>query len=333
MVTNPSRSTIRFVLRLLNQLMNGEKKTVSEVLKESPFKDAAIRRCLDLLEKEIPLIELEGKRPKRWAFKWPTEKTVEPFTVLALRLAQIMLTFLRGSELDARLEDVITDHTIRISSTNYIPPDISRMFFAKTRFFEPMGIESNVIDQIVQCIIEQKCILATYTHFNGEPDEVTIDPYSLIYADEGLYLYGKCTNSGKTSHIATCRLYHTGRFQQFKRLEKSFQYPVRDVYDPEKLFQNCFGIFLPSDKEATPEDVICRFSPKWKHYLHNHKWHKSQTVPKETGEGHLEVQFKLHITSDLARWLRGFGSEITVVAPTRLEKWVSTGEDPEYSKQ
>lgn len=330
MANNPDRSTTRFVLKILNQLMNGERKTVSDILKEYPFKDAAIRRCLNLLKEEIPLIDLEGKRPKRWVFKWPTEKTVEPFTVLALRLSQIMLTFLRGSELDAQLENVITDHTTRISSTSYIPPDISRMFFAKTRYFEPM--KENVIDLIAQCIIEQKCIFTTYTHFDGEQDKVTIEPYSLIYADEGLYLYGKCTDGNKINHIDTCRLYHTARFQNIKRLDKVFPYPPKDVYDPEKLFQDCFGIFLPNDEEAMPEEVVCLFSPKWKHYLYNHKWHQSQTLPIERENGNWEVHFKLHITSDLARWLRGLGTEVIVVAPVRLERWVSTGEDPEYSK-
>jgi len=328
MVNNPDRSTTRFVLKILNQLMNGEKKTVVEILKEAPFKDAAVRRCLDLLKEEIPLVELEGKRPKRLVFKWPTEKTVEPFTVLGLRLAQIMLTFLRGSELDARFEDVITDHNIRISATSYIPPDISRMFFAKTRHFEP--IKENVIDLIAQCIIEQKCVFASYVHFKGEQDEVIIEPYSLIYADEGLYLYGKCINGNKTSHIETRRLYNAARFQKVKKLDQSFLYPTKDVYDPERLFQNCFGIFLPSNEETVPEEVVCCFSSKWKHYLHNHKWHKSQTIPVEKEDGKWEVRFKLHLTSDLARWLRRFGTEVTVIAPERLEKWVSTGKDPEY---
>lgn len=314
------RSTLRFTLQLLNKLMNGETITVQETLKNTSFKEAAIRRCLESLRKFIPQIEVKSGKPQMWSFKWPDQYVSDAFSVLTLRLARSMLNFLRGSELDAKLSEILMEHLQRANISSTGPSDISRMFFAKTKSIKPMGIKSNTVDVLVKSIFEQTCVQVTYQQFDGKVNNVKIEPYSLIFSDEGFYCYAKCLTSEKTDHIETCRLYHIGRFQIIKQLKERFLYPERDEYDPEALFQNCFGIFLPSNKNQQPQNIICKFSPKWKSYLYNHRWHESQSTPLELNDGYLQISFYLYVTPDLIRWIRSFGSELEILSPNEIKK-------------
>lgn len=326
-----SRSSLEFMLQVLRRLMEGRVMTVADILDGAPFQDAAVRRHLDLLEQSIPEIRRCDGWPQTWRFEWPQSTQAEPFSVLSLKLARAMLGFLRGSELDARLGDLVSEHLRRLPHTPMIPHDVSRMFFAKTRMINPLGLNRNTIDVLVQCIFEQRQVLARYAFFDGELCDMTFEPYSLIFSDEGLYCYGRCVDSDKTKHIDTRRLYHVGRFQTIRATPERFPYPERDEYDPEKLFEHCFGIFLPEGENSEPEQITLRFTNRWRHYLENHRWHASQTPPTELSDGRLEIRLCLHVTHDLARWIRGLGSDVEVTAPKLLQEWVKVGVDPEYA--
>jgi predicted DNA-binding transcriptional regulator YafY len=313
------RSSLRFTLQLLNKLMSGELITVQETLKHSSFKEAAVRRCLESLRKTIPQIEVKSGKPQIWSFKWPDQYISDAFSILTLKLARSLLSFLRGSELDAKLSEILMEHLQR-DTTSMGPLDISRMFFAKSRTIKPFGIKTDTVDVLVKSIFEQTYVKAVYQQFDGKVNSIKIEPYSLIFSDEALYCYAKCSNSDKTDHIDTYRLYHLGRFQIIKQLKERFLYPERDEYDPEKLFQNCFGAFLPNNKDQQPQNIVCKFAPKWKSYLYNHRWHESQSAAVELDDGYVQISFYLYITPDLIRWLRSFGSELEILFPEELRK-------------
>lgn len=315
------KSSVRFALQLLNSLMKGEKLTVSTISQKSSFKEAAVRRSLEQLKQIIPEVQSEGSRPQIWSFKWPDQYISDTFTILTLRLARALLSFLRGSELDAKLSEILMEHLQRANIPATGPADISRMFFAKTKMVKPLDIRVNTIDILVQSIFEQNCVQAVYQQFDGKVNNIKIQPYSLIFSDEGLYCYAKCVNSENTNQIDTCRLYHIGRFQIIKPIREHFLYPERDEYDPETVFRHCFGTFLPSKLEDKPDTIVCKFAPRWKSYLYNHRWHESQTDPIELDNGYTQVSFYLYITPDLIRWLRGFGSEIEIILPEKLKTY------------
>lgn len=314
-IRDKTKKPIEITLSILRRLMSGERLTAAE-LKGSGIADSTARRHLELLEQEIAEVHSSPTRPREWYFEWPTDKKSDEYTLLSLSLVRSMMTFLRGSELDVRLRDLIEDHQRRQSS-NQVASDISRMFFAATRMVHPLCVDGDNIDTIVRAISKRWQLECTYQNFRGEAVRETLEPYSLIFADEGLYCYARCEDSEKTDHIDRCLLFNISRFDSIKTLRQTFVYPERDEYDPQKLFEHCFGIFVPP-RGRELEEVVLLFSPKWKAYLERHKWHASQSKPQIQESGQLLVTFRLYITHDLVRWVRGFGKDVNVVSPKEL---------------
>lgn len=321
-----SRKTpIRTGLWVLHRLLAGEHLTVPE-LQEEGLGAGAARRYLQAIEEEIPEVRGRGKKPRRWFFEWPSELASDKFSLLVLCLVRSMMVFLRESQLDVSLRGILEEHTRRQPGETCVP-DVSRMFFAATRMVQPLGVNADVVDRIAMAIFDRVRLRCRYSDFKGYTHGCVLEPYSLIFADEGLYLYARCEDSDKTRHVDTRRLFNVARFESVRVERTRFTYPERDEYDPERLFRHCFGIFLPSDEGQRPECVVLQFRPHWRHYLTKHRWHATQSEPIEMPDDRLEVRFELHITNDLVRWIRGLGLDVEVREPVILRDKVKSGED------
>jgi len=318
----------QYTLRLLRRLLAGEKITVEALVAEGPFSDDTVRRRLASLEGEFPGVIRDGKWRSCWRYVPLEEAPQARFALLAVRMAHTLLSALRGSEIDAQLARLAEHLFSRASTQNVTPHDISRMFFSKSRMINPLGISPDIVDRMAQAIFEQRRMFVTYQHFSGQVNDMEVEPYSLIFADQGMYLYGRCEDSNDPKHIDTRRPYNLERFRSVTLSREHFVYPPRDDYDPETLFGNCFGIFLPPDPMAEPVDVMLRFNARWHSFLKIHRWHKSQSVPLEAADGGVYVQFRLHTTHDLVRWVRSLGKDVYVLEPLELRKWVEGGQDP-----
>ena len=128
------------------------------------------------------------------------------------------------------------------------------------------------------------------------------------------------------------RLFNVGRMRGVTATRERFAYPPREEYDPERLYRDCVGVFLPSTPADVPVKVVLDFQPRWHAFLRNHRWHRSQSHPQQASNGHLLVTFTLFVTQDLVRWVRSLGSEVVIVEPARLVQWVESGEDPQPGK-
>ena len=288
--------------------------TVKALAREPQAKGRpAIERTLGQLEREIPEVVRIANRPKRWAYKVATPSGPAQFRVLGLRLARAMLSFLRDSAIDAALEDLLRVQSPSDSGSL----DLSRIFFAKTRMLLPDSIGVDIVDRILAEIIKGRVVKLSYFHFEGGHDEVLLEPYSFVFADAGLYCYGRVRSAQKSDHIDRCRLYNVTRIDKVTRTEDHFEYPPRDAFDPQSVFEHCFGIFIPKEDQG-PEDVVLNFAPHWNSYLNRHKYHASQTDPVITTDGRVQIQFHVYVTHDFIQWVRGLGSEVEVVRPTHL---------------
>lgn len=154
---------------------------------------------------------------------------------------------------------------------------------------------------------------------------MTVEPWTLIFADEGPYLYGRCVESTKANHIGSTRVFNIARMRSVKRTKEPFVYPLRAEHDPSQLFRHCFTVMVPAEEAGGPVDVVLRFVPSMACYLLNHRIHVMQAQPVVEPDGHVVVRMKLHITYDLVRWIRGHGRTVEVVEPANLRAWVVEG--------
>lgn len=326
------RSSIRHALELLRRLQSGERLTVATIVAEGPFGEDAVRRHLATLEQSGVGVHHEGVWGQEWYYRSPDAEPSDDFTVLSLAVASTILSSLRGSELDDRLRRLVSRELVR-ADTRHTPGDLSRMFFAKSRMINPLGLSPDTVDRIAKGIFEQRVVKVTYEHFDGETNRITIHPYTLVFSDEGLYLYAHCVESDKTSMIDTERLLNVERVRGITLSRERFTYPPRELYDPERSFRDCIGVFLPAGTDQPPQKVVLQFNPRWHQFLMSHRWHPSQSHPRVASDRKVIVTFTLHLTQDLVRWVRSLGSDLEVLEPPRLARWIETGQDPEERKR
>jgi predicted DNA-binding transcriptional regulator YafY len=226
--------------------MNGERLTVASVAAEGRFREDAVRRHLGALEAADLGVHREGSWGRAWYYRSPESEPSDEFNVLSLAVASTILSALRGSELDERLTRLTSRELVR-AATDHSPGDLSRMFFAKSRMINPLGLLPDAVDRFAKAIFEQRVADLTYEYFDGEVSRLTIRPYTLVFSDEGLYVYAHCVQSDKTSMIDTNRLLSVERVRGMTISRERFLYPSREAYDPERLFRDCIGIFVPSE--------------------------------------------------------------------------------------
>ena len=245
-----------------------------------------------------------------------------------------MLHGFRESVIGDTLRDLFSEHLARLPVGNRLGPgvDPGRMFYANTRLVQPLGIHPDVVDRVAQAIFECRQVRVRYEKFEGERIWAIIEPWSVLFSDSGVYIYGRCVDCERTDYIDRPRLFNLVRVEGIRALEQRFAYPLPEEYDPRHLFENSFDIFLPPSPEARPAEVVLRFSSGWSRYLMRHKLHLAQDPPRRLEDGTIEVVLHLHVTYDLVRWVRGHGKEVEVMRPGLLVEWVASGEGSEFYK-
>jgi predicted DNA-binding transcriptional regulator YafY len=67
--------------------------------------------------------------------------------------------------------------------------------------------------------------------------------------------------------------------------------------------------------------VKVRISPGWARWVGEKIWHESQKA-KKTGDGSLELTFRVAGLDEIKRWILSFGPEAVVVEPEALKEMV-----------
>lgn len=308
-------------LGLLARMMRDpeERLTVAKVAEDYPFDKDAVRRHLRAIADAIPGVTLVSERPETWQFTGASKRPPKSSVVSALAAARALLAQFRDTGIGVHLEELLHDYRNRVPDA---PPvsDLSRMFFSMARWADPHGIDAAGIDTLSRAILQSREITALYVHFEGDDDHVRLRPFTVVVADEGVYCLAEVVGSERP-HEGERRLYNLRRMTRIRLCDESFNFPLREDYDPAALFRHCFGEFLPAADEE-PVAVVLRFAPRWRGYLARHRVHRTQQVLDAT-EG--TIQLDVYLQYDLVRWIRGLGNEVEVLEPVALRKWVTSG--------
>lgn len=236
-----------------------------------------------------------------------------------------MLHAFRDSEVGGVLSELLEDHVRRLPGDQPTRDNLARMFYAATRMITPSNLEPDVVDRLAKAISERRTVEARYTQFDGTENEVVIEPWTLVFADEGPYLYGRCLQSTKPDHFLRNRVFNVARLEHVHLTTDRFVYPLRADHDPYDIFRHSFTVMVPAEEAPDPPVVTLRFTPPMRAYLENHSVHRVQEPVEVDEAGFITVRARLHITYDLVRWVRGHGRTVEVVAPENLREWVKSG--------
>lgn len=318
---------LRAALRLLRLMIEGRELKAADVVGPDGRRAVQSARLRALADHLNPWVVRRGAGrgiPQAFRWSWPNEQASRPEQVWALAASRTMLAAFRDSEVGRVLTDLLEEHASRLPT----PPareDLDRMFFAATRLINPRNVEPDSIDRLATAISERRTVTASYTQFGGDAHTVRIEPWTLIFADEGPYLYGKCLESTKPDHVETRRVFNVGRMKNIRGTKQRFVYPLRQDHDPEDVFRHCFTVMVPADGAGPPANVVLRFDASMAPYLQQHRIHPTQEDPAQDTEGRVVVRLTLHVTYDLVRWVRGHGCTVEVLEPANLRDWVVEG--------
>jgi predicted DNA-binding transcriptional regulator YafY len=296
-----------------------EQLTVAKAADGYPFARDAARRHLRAIADAIPGVVKVSEHPEAWQFSGAAKHAPKASVVSALAAARALLAQFRDAGIGAHLEELLHDYRNRVPDA---PPvtDLSRMFFSVARSTDAHGLDGAVIDTVSRAILASREITAEYVHFEGDPDEVRLRPYTLVVADEGVYCLGEVVEA-RRRHAGQRRLFNLRRMARVRLGSESFNFPLREDYDPAAVFRHCFGEFLPTDDEE-PVKVVLRFAPRWRGYLSRHRVHRTQEIIDATNA---EIRLDVYLNYDLVRWIRGHGNDVEVLEPDALRERVKSG--------
>lgn len=164
--------------------------------------------------------------------------------------------------------------------------------------------QRQTIGRLLDAVLHQQQLSMRYHSFSsGREKTYQIDPYRLVYAQDGLYLFAY------VPAYAQMRTFAVDRIRRLTALDETFDM-VEDL--GEAAFPHSLGIH-----EGEPERVEVEFAKETAPYIQERVWHRSQALePQEDGS----VVLILDVCTDAAlrSWILSFGPAARVRAPDHL---------------
>jgi predicted DNA-binding transcriptional regulator YafY len=161
------------------------------------------------------------------------------------------------------------------------------------------------LETLQQAVYEDRCIHATYEHYNGGIVERVLEPYSLVAKSSLWYLVAR--------HDGQLRTYRVSRFHEITLLDTHFRRP--DDFDLPTYWRDHLQEFAATIAEYAFTLRLHESKLSFVKWLMPGRWH---IVEPPGSDGWLTVQFHLE-SLDLAKMLIfGLGSQAIVIEPQAL---------------
>jgi predicted DNA-binding transcriptional regulator YafY len=302
-------------LILLRDLLKGtalDRRTAAERV---GVKVAAADTYLRALREYIPGVQIRRRESKTFYTFNPAKVMPAPTTAEAMS-ACLALGFARlfeGSHYETSLRTSLLRLATRARRFSD-GTDIDRKFIFVTQGGE-MGLPERVedLDDLVGAVLESKRTRLKYRRFNGDTEEVLIDPLSIAIHEHQLYVFAR--TDGHPVHP-----YRFSRMAAVDVTPKTFKYPLKAEYDPKQVLKDSIGIFVGDDFRV--ETVCVRLSSKWAAYAQTHRWHVTQRM-NILADGAVLLTLTVRTCPELERWILAFGEDAEVLGPDGLREKIA----------
>ena len=170
-------------------------------------------------------------------------------------------------------------------------------------------VEVEIFDKVSQATAKRRQLKIRYRKPNQKPEERVIDPYQLANINNEWYLYAF---DHKRRDI---RCFVPARILEVESTGKSFDRP--DSFTLDNYLADSFGVY----KGDESYDIRVRFTKTVAPFIKEKNWHPTQQI-KNLKDGSVELSLQLSHLSDVQRWILGWGSQATVLAPKELAEAV-----------
>ena len=165
-------------------------------------------------------------------------------------------------------------------------------------------MQRETIGRLLDAILHQRRLSMRYHSFSSRREKsYSIDPYRLVYAQGGFYLFAY------VPLYAQIRTFAVERVRRLTPLDERFE-PVEDL--SAAVFPHSLGVH-----QGDPEHVEIEFAPDVAPYIQERIWHPSQALLTRD-DGSVTVTMDVCIDGALRSWILSFGSYARVRQPAAL---------------
>lgn len=137
-------------------------------------------------------------------------------------------------------------------------------------------------------------------------EEYVLDPYTLVFHKEGIYLLGYAHNR------AGMRLFALERIRGIDVTKHRFEIPQK--YCPEEHFGKAFGLV-----RGVPMRIRVRFSKDVAHTVQERIWMPGQKIEPEK-DGRVVLEFEATGEMEIISWILSYGAHAEVLEPPELRR-------------
>ncbi|MCD6186582.1 MAG: WYL domain-containing protein, partial [Desulfuromusa sp.] len=274
--------------------------TVDELVEECQVTRRTIYRDLQaILDAGYPLVsERQADGYVLYSFISGFSK-MPPITfsleeLMTLYLCRGQLEFLQGTPFQDDLEAIFT----RIHSN--LPPrsvaHLERIAEVSTpRFngFKDYSGQHCLLGDLRQALLKQQRCLIDYKRPKKKKQQYLIDPYTLLFFKNGLYIGGYAHNR------KALRLFAVERIEKVEVHPERFEVP--EDYHPEMLTGTAFGLI--DDGELRRLELL--FDKEVAHLIRERIWYPEQQI-EEKNDGSLILRFSASGDREILAWLYSF---------------------------
>lgn len=177
-----------------------------------------------------------------------------------------------------------------------------------------------VLEEIIAGLLGNRRLRLVIDHVHEARATRTVEPLSLVVHHHQLYLLARERVAG--SRVRDIRALRVARIVSARRQKGTFRYPERSDYDPARLFNEVFGIYLRHPEE--PARVRVRLTDRWAKYTRTHRWHPSQHVISDDLErDEIVVELRVRPCPEVEAWILSLGRDAVVLEPDALRERVA----------
>jgi len=292
--------------------------TVGELARQEDCSPRTIYRDLDTLQKAgFPLyVDKEDGGRAVWKFvdgyRLHTPIPFAPDELMALYYSRGLFQYFQGTVFSEAFDRLSKKIIASLSEeTRSLVEQFENVLEFGLRPKKDYSRYREILHQVNKACSQRRRIeMVYYTFSRDQETRRRLDPYRIWYYDGALYVVGFCHLRGEV------RVFALDRIRLVNVTEQVFE-PPKD-FSIEKFTANSFGII-----QDELVQVRIRFTGEAARWILDRMWHPSQKIEQQNN-GQLTVSYQVAGTSEIKRWILGFGPLAEVLEPESLRREIAS---------
>jgi predicted DNA-binding transcriptional regulator YafY len=287
--------------------------TVADLAKQVGVTKRTIWRDLVALQEAgFPLVDEKEQGTTRWTmsragFKPLIDRGLSLTQLCALYFSRSLVEVLAGTPFHEELKGIFDQFEQALpprmrAFLDRLPGVLKAKPGPAKRHDEARQHET--IARLLDATLHHRRVAMRYHSFSSQrTKDYTVDPYRIVYAEGGLYLFAYVPEYGQV------RTFATERIKTLTVLEESFE-------GPKEMESEAFPHSLGANT-GTPQRIELEFAARVAPYVKERRWHTSQKIAMQA-DGSLRMSLRVCDDWSLRSWILGFGPFVRVLSPAAL---------------